>query len=102
MTTFAHRVDDDMQQQCNNNATTKKRWAPLSLPDKFNVANAKWMPACVLASREARGGAPGGQTSDVFFDRLIVQLGSRFFFDDAMCVLAHKFNFSKKYGTPTM
>ncbi len=74
---------------CDDDAMTTKRWALLRPPDEFDVADAKWTPACELASRGARGGAPGGQTGDVFFDRLIVQLGSRVFFDDAMCVLAH-------------
>jgi hypothetical protein len=57
-----------------------KRWAPLSPPDEFDVADAKWMPACVSASRGARGGALGGINGEIKMSRLIVQLGSRFFF----------------------
>jgi hypothetical protein len=70
---------------CKNNATSTKRWAPLSPPDEFNVADAKWTLACVLASRGARGGALGqGRNGGIKMRRLIVQLESRFFFDSAM------------------
>ncbi len=87
---------------CNDDTTTTKQWALLSPPDEFDVADAKWTPACVLASRGARGGAPGGQTGNVFFDRLIVQLGSRGFFQRCDVHACTHNNFSKKYGTPTM
>ncbi len=77
MTTIARRFDDGVRK---NNATLTKRWAPLSPPDKFDVADAKWTPACVLASRVARGGALGGTNGGIKMCRLIVQLGSRVFF----------------------
>jgi hypothetical protein len=40
-----------------------------------------------LASRGGRGGRGGGQDGDVFLRMLIVQLGSRSFFDDTMWVV---------------
>jgi hypothetical protein len=48
---------------CKNDATSTKRWAPLSLPDEFDVANAKWTLALVLGSGGARGrqGGKGGK-----------------------------------------
>jgi hypothetical protein len=57
-----------------------ERWAPFSLLDKFDVANAKWTPACVLVSMGGRGGRGGGQDGDVFLRTLIVQLESQSFF----------------------
>ena len=45
---------------CKNEATSTKRWAPLSPPDEFDVADAKWTPALVLVSGGARGGRGGG------------------------------------------
>ncbi len=65
---------------CDDDDATMERWAPFSPPNKFDDANAEWMPACVLASRVGRGGRGGGQDGDVFLRTLIVQLGSRNFF----------------------
>jgi hypothetical protein len=70
---------------CNNDDATMERWAPFSPPDEFDVANAKWMPACVLASRGGRGGAPGGRNGGVKMRTLIVQLGSQVFFLTMRC-----------------
>ncbi len=64
---------------CSNNDAKTERWAPFSPPDKFDIADAKWMPACVLASRQGRGGAPGGKNGGVKMCTLIVQLGSQIF-----------------------
>ncbi len=61
-----------------------ERWTPFSLPDEFDVADAEWTPACVLTSRGGRGGAPGGRNWGVKMCRLIVQLGSQFFFDKVL------------------
>jgi hypothetical protein len=65
---------------CDDDDATTEQWAPFSLLDKFNDANAKWMPTCVLASRGGRGGRGGGQDGNVFLRTLIIQLGSRSFF----------------------
>ncbi len=72
---------------CGDEDATMERWAPFRPPDKFDVADGEWMPACVLASRGGRGGAPGGRDGDVFLRTLIVQLGSRSFFGDMMWVV---------------
>jgi hypothetical protein len=69
----------------NDDDAMTKRWAPFSPPDVFDVADGEWMPACVLALRGGRGGAPGGQDGDVFLRTLIVQLGSRSFFLATRC-----------------
>jgi hypothetical protein len=55
MTTIARCFDNGVR----NDTTPTKRWAPLSPPDKFDIADAKWTPAYVLASRGARGGGAG-------------------------------------------
>jgi hypothetical protein len=65
---------------CDDDNATTERWAPFSLPDEFNNAAAKWMPACVLVLRGGRGGGGEGQDGDVFLHMLIVQLGSQSFF----------------------
>jgi hypothetical protein len=67
-----------------NNDATMEQWAPFSLPDEFGIANTKWMPACVLASRGGRRGAPGGRNGGVKMRTLIMQWGSQVFFDNAM------------------
>jgi hypothetical protein len=41
--------------KCDNDATTTKRWAPLSPPDGFNVADIALLVSEVLATRGARG-----------------------------------------------
>ncbi len=64
-----------------------EQWAPFSPPDKFDNADAKWMPTCVLALRGGRGGRGGGQDCDVFLRMLILQLGSQIFFGDTMWVV---------------
>ena len=45
-------------------AMSTKLWAPLNPPDKFDVADAKWMPACVLGLRGARGGRWEGEMEE--------------------------------------
>ncbi len=65
---------------CDSDNAMMEQWAPFSPPDKFNNANAEWMPAYVLASRGDRGGRGGGQDGNVFLHMLIMQLGSRSFF----------------------
>ncbi len=65
---------------CDNKDATAERWAPFSPPGEFDNADAKWTPACVLASRGGRGGRGEGQGGDVFLHTLIVQLGSQSFF----------------------
>jgi hypothetical protein len=65
---------------CNDNDAMMERWAPFSSLDKFDGADAEWIPACVLASRGGREGRGGGQDGDVFLRTLIVQLGSQSFF----------------------
>ena len=72
---------------CDDDDATTERRAPFSPPDKFNVADGKWMPTCVLALWGGRGGALGGQDGNVFLRMLIVQLGSRSFFGDTMWVV---------------
>jgi hypothetical protein len=52
---------------CNNDDAMMERWAPFSLGDKFDDANAEWMPTCVLALRGGRGGRRGGRDGNVFF-----------------------------------
>jgi hypothetical protein len=56
-----------------------EQWAPFSPPDKFNIADAEWMPTCVLTSRGGRGGVLGGRNEGVKMYTLIVQLGSQVF-----------------------
>jgi hypothetical protein len=41
---------------CNDNNATMEQLALFNPLDEFDVANAKWMPTCVLASRGGRGG----------------------------------------------
>jgi hypothetical protein len=69
---------------CNDDDAMVEQWAPFSPPDEFDVANAEWMPACVLALRGGRDGVPGGRNGGVKMCILIVQLGSQIFFDNVM------------------
>jgi hypothetical protein len=64
---------------CNDDATTTKRWAPLSPPDEFDVVDAALPVSWVLATIWARGGSPGGRVEGVVQTLLIVELGSRGF-----------------------
>jgi hypothetical protein len=65
---------------CEDDATTTKRWAPFSPPDKFDVVDATLPVSWVLATRRARGGAPGGRVEGVVGTLLIVELVSPVFF----------------------
>jgi hypothetical protein len=65
---------------CDDDATTTKRWAPFSPPDKIDVLDATLSVSWVLATRWARGGAPGGRVEGVVGTLLIVELGSPVFF----------------------
>ncbi len=65
---------------CDDDNATVEQWAPFSPPDKFDVADAKWMPACVLAWRGGEGGVPGGKNGGVKMRTLIVQFGQQVFF----------------------
>ena len=57
MTISARRVDT----MCNDNATTTKRWAPFSLPDDFDFADATCPVSGVFATRGAGGGHREGE-----------------------------------------
>ncbi len=53
----------------NNEDATMEQWAPFSPLDKFDDADAKWMPACVLVSRGGRGEGGEGKTAMYFCAR---------------------------------
>ncbi len=67
---------------------------------KFGNATAGVAPALVLLLRGGRGGGSRGSGGINKVSPLIVQLGSRFFFVDAMCVLAHIKSHPKSMAHP--
>ncbi len=85
---------------CDDDATTIKRWAPFSPPDKFDVIDATLPVSWVLATRWARGGAPGGRVEGVVGTLLIVEIGSPGFFGKHDGCAVGRHNSAKKYGTP--
>ena len=85
---------------CDDDATTTKRWAPFSLPDKYDVIDATLPVSLVLGTRWARGGAPGGRVEGVVGTLLIVELGSLDFLGKHDGCAVGRNNSAKKYGTP--
>ena len=85
---------------CDDDATTTKRWAPFSPPDKIDVADATLSVSWVLATIWARGRAPGGRVEGVVGTLLIVELGSPVFLGKHDGCAVGRDNSAKKYGTP--
>ncbi len=86
---------------CNDDATTTKRWAPFSPPDKFDVVDTRLPVSWVMAMRVSRGGAPGGRVEGVVGTLLILELGLPFFFGKHDGCAVGRHNSAKNYGTPT-
>ena len=97
MTIRVHRVDE----MCNDDATTTKRWAPFSPPDNFDVADTTYPVSWVLATSGGRGGALGRRVEGVVGTLLIVELGSPGFFGKHDGCAVGRNNSAKNYGTPT-
>ena len=85
---------------CDDDATTTKRWAPFSPPDKFDVVDAALPVSLVLATIWARGRAPGGRVEGVVGTLFIVELGLPGFLGKHDGCAVGRNNSTKKYGTP--
>ncbi len=88
-----HAVSTTM---CDDGATTTKRWAPFSPPDKIDVVDAALSVSWVLATIWARGRAPGGRVEGVVGTLIIVELGSPGFLGKHDCCAVRRDNSTKK------
>jgi hypothetical protein len=69
---------------CDDDTTAMKRWALLSLPDEFDVADAKWTLHVCWHQGEPGGGCLEGEMGEQKWADSSCNWGHGFFFDNAM------------------